>query len=74
MNLTLAGDSDTEAIYSVEMAFGHNADSDSERRKRNLRRRASTWDGGDPQTVNLQVDLGSSDMVSQIRVVECVPG
>ncbi|WWC85607.1 uncharacterized protein L201_000471 [Kwoniella dendrophila CBS 6074] len=60
LNLTLAGDSDTEAVYSVNVALGHNANA---RRKRGLqRRRPPAWNGVDVQMVQLQVDLGSSDM------------
>ncbi|WVQ80478.1 hypothetical protein IAT38_002583 [Cryptococcus sp. DSM 104549] len=55
LNMTLGGDSDTEAVYSVGMVFGHNKD--SARRKR-----ASYKKDGELQTMNLQVDLGSSDM------------
>ncbi|WWD22304.1 hypothetical protein CI109_106795 [Kwoniella shandongensis] len=62
LNLTLGGDSETEAIYSVEMAFGHNADSGSSAMRRKSKRRPAKWDGGAPQAVNLQIDLGSSDM------------
>ena len=53
--LYLAGDSDTQAVYSVPMDFGHGTQDAS--------KRSSKWNGGDPQTVNLQIDLGSSDMV-----------
>lgn len=57
--LTLGGDSDDEAVYSVSMDFGHSAQGGQ--RKRGP---SGSWNGGDPQLVNLQVDLGSSDMVS----------
>jgi hypothetical protein len=40
----------------VPMTFGHSSSSQ--------RKRAASWNGGDPQVLNLQVDLGSSDMVS----------
>ena len=67
--LTLGGDSDDQAVYSVEMVFGHDApgDSDTSDSRRWMRRKSSSaeWNGGDPQTVNLQVDLGSADMVSR---------
>lgn len=52
-NLTLGGDSDTEAVYSVPMTFGHGTSF-----KRQVQRR-----GSDYETLNMQVDLGSSDMV-----------
>ncbi|KAK8845361.1 hypothetical protein IAR55_006074 [Kwoniella newhampshirensis] len=69
LNLTLGGDSETEAVYSVQMAFGHNAVNGSDKRKRKAKRRPSKWDGGDPQAVNLQVDLGSSDM--WLATIQC---
>lgn len=58
--MTLGGDSDDEAVYSVSMDFGHSSQGSSQKR----RAPSSTWNGGDPQAVNLQVDLGSSDLVS----------
>lgn len=66
-NLTLAGDSDIQAVYSVPLAFGHNAASGASDVLSEIyqkpTKRAPDWNGGDPQTVNMQVDLGSSDMV-----------
>ena len=60
MKMVLGGDNDDQAVYSVPMDFGHGT-LDGSRRKR---RPSSNWNGGSAQTVNLQVDLGSSDMVS----------
>ncbi|OXG13527.1 endopeptidase [Cryptococcus neoformans Ze90-1] len=60
LNMTMAGTSDTQAVYSVEMAFGH--DDDNSRRKRAFRKGALYGQDGTTQYVNLQVDLGSSDM------------
>lgn len=54
LNMTLGGDSDTEAVYAVAVELGH---SDTPSRKR------APGDGSS-QTMNLQIDLGSSDMVS----------
>lgn len=51
-NLTLGGDSDTEAVYAVAVELGHSASATS-------RKRAPA-----SQMMNIQVDLGSSDMVS----------
>jgi hypothetical protein len=71
--LVLGGDNDDQAVYSVQMDFGHGTldggDMSSSKRRRRMpeglakRRPSSYWDGGSPQTVNLQVDLGSSDLV-----------
>jgi len=74
-NLTLAGDSDDEAIYAVQMAFGKGASAGSaavqaqlsqdwliQQRDQQVDPQAK-WIGGVPQIVNMQVDLGSSDMV-----------
>lgn len=64
LNMTMAGTTDTQAVYSVEVALGH--DDGNSRRKRAFRRGAS-YDGGETtQYVNLQVDLGSSDMVRSV--------
>ncbi|WWC57905.1 uncharacterized protein I303_100440 [Kwoniella dejecticola CBS 10117] len=61
LNLTLGGDSDTEAVYSVDVSLGHNNEASS--RRRALRRgKPPVWNGMDVQSVKLQVDLGSSDM------------
>ncbi|WVF66245.1 hypothetical protein IAT40_000985 [Kwoniella sp. CBS 6097] len=68
LNMTLGGDSDTEAVYSVEVDLGHQSPASYAawdwRKRRGLRRRgpSSAWNGLDIQKVNLQVDLGSSDM------------
>lgn len=62
--MTMAGTSDTQAVYSVEMAFGH--DDDNSRRKRAFRKGALYGQDGTTQYVNLQVDLGSSDMVNSV--------
>lgn len=51
-NLTLGGDSDTEAVYAVAVELGHSASAIS-------RKRAPA-----SQMMNIQIDLGSSDMVS----------
>lgn len=65
LNMTLAGDSDDQAVYSVQMAFGHGSSSGSDSRK-GKRRDSGNWDGGALQNINLQLDLGSSDLVSYI--------
>ncbi|WRT63430.1 uncharacterized protein IL334_000335 [Kwoniella shivajii] len=62
LNLTLAGDSDTEAVYSVDVALGHSSSDSSSTRRDINRRRAASWNGYDLQSVKLQVDLGSSDL------------
>lgn len=68
LNMTMAGTSDTQAVYSVEVALGH--DDGNSRRKRAFRRRAS-YDGNEAtQYVNLQVDLGSSDMVNSVIIFQ----
>lgn len=54
--MTLGGDSDLEAVYAVPIELGH--DQPARRRKR-----APGDDGGYSQTMNVQIDLGSSDMV-----------
>jgi hypothetical protein len=64
VKMVLGGDDDDQAVYSVPMDFGHGALGGSRRK----RRPSSSWDGGSPQTVNLQVDLGSSDMVCESSV------
>lgn len=69
LKMVLGGDNDDQAVYSVPMDFGHGTLDGSLRK----RRPSSKWDGGSPQTVNLQVDLGSSDMVraGRPRVCSC---
>ncbi|WVQ93869.1 hypothetical protein IAU59_000947 [Kwoniella sp. CBS 9459] len=68
LNMTLGGDSDTEAVYAVEIEFGHSSAASYAAwdwmKRRGLRRRgpSSAWNGVDVQKVKLQVDLGSSDM------------
>ena len=69
LNLTLAGDSDSEAVYSVPMTFGHASEGSSDAVLSARGRFDSDWDGGDPQTFNLQIDLGSSDLVSGFKIV-----
>lgn len=66
LNLNLAGDSESQAVYSVPMSFGHGAQSavDSVFPSRRRKRRPPSSDVGGIQTVNMQVDLGSSDLVS----------
>lgn len=58
-NLTLAGGNDDHAVYSLPMTFGHDMESDDD----DDRRRAPTT-STKLQTINMLVDLGSSDMVS----------
>ncbi|TXT07401.1 hypothetical protein VHUM_03121 [Vanrija humicola] len=53
-NLTLGGSTDASAIYSLPMSFGHYSASS--------RKRGPDWDGVSPQVINMQIDLGSSDM------------
>lgn len=53
LNMTLGGDSDTEAVYAIAVELGHSAPA---------RRRRAPGDGSS-QTMNIQIDLGSSDMV-----------
>ena len=62
--LTVAGDSDDEAVYAVQMSFepgglGTRA-TRAKKRRRALRIDA---EGRELQVLNMQVDLGSSDMV-----------
>lgn len=70
LNLTLSGASETQAVYAVEMDFGHSSPSSTSRRRynserrRRRERRASSSSQGDVQQIELQVDLGSSDLVS----------
>ncbi len=78
LDLILAGDSDSEAVYSVQMAFGDDMQNSTEDvlfPTRRIKRKSTTldWDGGVPQTINLQVDLGSSDLVSsfQAKAIFC---
>lgn len=68
LNMTMGGTSDTQAVYSVEMAFGH--DDDNSRRKRAFRKGALYEEDGSTQYVNLQVDLGSSDMVNYVVIFQ----
>jgi hypothetical protein len=70
--MQLSGDTEDQAVYSVPMSFGHDADgSDNGNQRRsygNLRYKRGPsvdWQPGQPQILNLQVDLGSSDMVSR---------
>lgn len=78
MNLTLSGDSDTQAVYSVSMTLGHGPQSGADVAfPSRIGRRDST--GSNAQTVNLQIDLGSSDLVSahvryQIRLTQISSG
>ncbi|KAL1412088.1 hypothetical protein Q8F55_003085 [Vanrija albida] len=53
-NLTLGGSTDSSAVYSLPMSFGHSIGSS--------RKRGPDWDGVSPQVINMQIDLGSSDM------------
>lgn len=53
--MTLGGDSDVEAVYAVPIELGHGQP--AERRKR------APGDDEFSQTMNVQIDLGSSDMV-----------
>lgn len=56
-NLTLAGGNDDQAVYSLPMTFGHDlADG--------LARKRAPTTPTTAQTVNMLIDLGSSDMVS----------
>jgi hypothetical protein len=58
LNMTLGGDSDTEAVYAIPIELGHSTPDAT-------RKRAP----GDisSQLVNVQVDLGSSDMVCRVK-------
>jgi len=53
LNMTLGGDSDTEAVYAIAVELGHSAPAS---------RKRAPGDGSS-QTMNIQIDLGSSDMV-----------
>ena len=68
LNLTLAGNSDSEAVYSVPMTFGHGVQNGSDFVLASKWKRDSSTgsdlSGTNSQVVDLQVDLGSSDMVS----------
>lgn len=55
--MTLAGDSDLEAVYAVPVELGHGSES--------TRRKRAPGDGSFSQTMNVQIDLGSSDMVGR---------
>jgi hypothetical protein len=55
LNMTLGGDSDTEAVYAIAVELGHSVASG---------RKRAPGDGSS-QTMNIQIDLGSSDMVCQ---------
>jgi hypothetical protein len=57
--MTLGGDSDTEAVYAIAVELGHTVASS--------RKRAPGDDSS--QTMNIQIDLGSSDMVRQNNVL-----
>lgn len=52
--MTLGGTSDAQAVYSVPMTLGH----DSGYRKKRSQKRDAVY-----QVMDMQVDLGSSDMV-----------
>ncbi|ODO01903.1 hypothetical protein L198_02632 [Cryptococcus wingfieldii CBS 7118] len=73
LNMTMSGDSDTQAVYGVEVEMGHDDDDGKRKRKRGIGwgmgRRASYAKDWKNQMVNLQVDLGSSDM--WVAVKEC---
>ena len=68
INLVFAGDSDSQAVYSVPMAFGHGSQSSSSAVTSwggiDQQSDVSAGNGGNDQTLNVQVDLGSSDLVS----------
>ena len=53
LNMTLGGDSDTESVYAIAVELGHSVASS---------RKRAPGDGSS-QTMNIQIDLGSSDMV-----------
>lgn len=53
--MTLGGDSDIEAVYAVPIELGHGQPA--------RRRKRAPEDGEFSQTMNVQIDLGSSDMV-----------
>ena len=55
LNMTLGGDSDTEAVYAIAVELGHSVGPS--------RKRAPGDDSS--QMMNVQIDLGSSDMVSR---------
>jgi hypothetical protein len=57
--MTLGGDSDTEAVYAVPIELGHSIP-DPQRK----RAPGDTFS----QTMNVQIDLGSSDMVGQAQI------
>lgn len=59
LNMTLGGDSDTEAVYAVPIELGHSIP-DPQRK----RAPGDTFS----QTMNVQIDLGSSDMVSRAQI------
>lgn len=54
LNMTLGGDSDTEAVYAIAVELGHSVATS---------RKRAPGDGSS-QMMNVQIDLGSSDMVS----------
>jgi hypothetical protein len=58
-NMTLGGDSDTEAVYAIAVELGHSVAAS--------RKRAPGDESS--QTMNVQIDLGSSDMVSRTHVL-----
>lgn len=57
----------------MEMNFGHEVVGEPSRRRglNGKRGPLSDWNGGDPQSMNLQVDLGSSDMV-RVHAFSCL--
>ncbi|RSH79075.1 uncharacterized protein EHS24_002007 [Apiotrichum porosum] len=61
-NLTLAGSTDDQAVYSLPMTFGHETASGDYTSDRRRASSSSDWDGITGQVLNMQVDLGSSDM------------
>jgi hypothetical protein len=56
LDMSLGGDSDLEAIYAVPIELGHGQPA-------RRRKRAPGDDNESSQTMNVQIDLGSSDMV-----------
>lgn len=55
LDMTLGGDSDTEAVYAVPIELGHGTQSS--------RKKRAPGDDDFSQVLNVQIDLGSSDMV-----------
>ncbi|ORY31937.1 aspartic peptidase domain-containing protein [Naematelia encephala] len=66
LNLTLSGNSDTEAVYAVPLQFGHNSTSLDEDavfpRAKRAKSEPRASSSSVVQTMMLQVDLGSSDL------------